>query len=93
MNQVVLDAQLTERGAMRYTPAGLPALDLLLSHESLVTEAGMPRKVRMDLKAVVIGALAERLNRIELGSVHRFSGFLASQRNGRGVVLHVTELP
>jgi primosomal replication protein N len=72
MNQVVLDAQLTERGAMRYTPAGLPALDL---------------------KAVVIGGLAERLSRVELGSAHRFSGFLASQRNGRGVVLHVTELP
>jgi primosomal replication protein N len=93
MNQVVLEARVTERGALRYTPAGLPALDLLLSHESTVTEAGAPRKVRMDLKAVVIGALAEQLSRVEMGSAHRFAGFLASQRNGRGVVLHITSLP
>ena len=30
MNRLVLTAQLVERGAMRYTPAGLPALDLSL---------------------------------------------------------------
>ncbi|MEO8805817.1 MAG: primosomal replication protein N, partial [Burkholderiaceae bacterium] len=28
MNRLVLTAQLLERGALRYTPAGLPALDL-----------------------------------------------------------------
>lgn len=93
MNQVVLDARVVERGVLRYTPAGLPALDLVLSHDSTVTEAGAPRKVRVDLKAVVIGALAERLNRVEMGSAHRFAGFLAAQRNGRGVVLHITSLP
>ncbi|MEP7102565.1 MAG: primosomal replication protein N, partial [Burkholderiales bacterium] len=37
MNRLVLTAQLVERGALRYTPAGLPALDLSLKHESEVT--------------------------------------------------------
>jgi len=27
-----------------------------------------------------------------MGSTHGFAGFLGSQRNGRGVVFHVTEL-
>ncbi|HEX6362976.1 MAG TPA: primosomal replication protein N, partial [Albitalea sp.] len=30
MNRLVLQAQLVERAAVRYTPAGLPALDLVL---------------------------------------------------------------
>jgi primosomal replication protein N len=32
MNRLVLQAQVLERKAMRYTPAGLPALDLRLAH-------------------------------------------------------------
>jgi primosomal replication protein N len=92
MNRVVLSARVAERKAIRYTPAGLPALDLLLEHESTVTEAGHPRKVRIELKAVVIGELAHELAAVELGSTHEVAGFLAAQRNGRGVVLHVTEL-
>ena len=92
MNRLVIEAVVVERGAMRYTPAGLPALDLRLAHESMVTEAGHPRKVQVELKAVGIGAMAEGLDRFELGSTHQFAGFMTSQRNGRGIVYHVTEL-
>jgi primosomal replication protein N len=91
MNRVVLSAQLVERGAMRYTPAGLPACDLSLKHESQVTEAGQPRKIFMEMRAVVIGELAQRLVRLEIGTAGTFAGFLTNQRNGRGTVLHVTE--
>ena len=55
MNRLVLTAMLTQRGVVRYTPAGLPALDLVLRHESEVSEDGQPRKVSMDIKAVAIG--------------------------------------
>jgi len=92
MNRLVIEAVVVERGAMRYTPAGLPALDLRLAHESMVTEAGQPRKVQLELKAVGVGAMAEGLDRFELGSTHQFAGFMTSQRNGRGIVYHVTEL-
>jgi hypothetical protein len=34
VNRLVLSAQLVERGALRYTPAGLPAFDLELKNES-----------------------------------------------------------
>ena len=91
MNRVVLSAQLVERGAMRYTPAGLPACDLGLKHESQVTEAGQARQVSLEMKAVAIGDIAQRLTRLEIGSAGTFAGFLTHQRNGRGTVLHVTE--
>ena len=87
-----LQAQLLERGAVRYTPAGLPALDLSLKHESQLTEAGHPRKVSVEIRARVIGALTQAVATLELGSEHGFAGFLGSQRNGRGVIFHVTEL-
>jgi primosomal replication protein N len=77
---------------MRYTPAGLPALDLLLRHESEVTQDGQPRKVSVDIRARAIGEITRRIATLELGSPHGFAGFLGSQRNGRGIVFHVTEL-
>ena len=92
MNRLVLTAQLVERGALRYTPAGLPALDLSLKHESEVTQDGKPRKVWFEIRARVIGEITQRVETLEMGSTHGFAGFLGSQRNGRGVVFHVTEL-
>ena len=92
MNRLVLSALLVERGALRYTPAGLPALDMSLKHESEVTQEGQPRRVSMEIKARAIGEITQRLARLELGSEHGFAGFLGSQRNGRGTVFHVTEL-
>jgi primosomal replication protein N len=91
MNRTVLSAQLVERGAVRYTPAGLPACDFGLKHESEVTEAGTVRKVSLEMRAVVIGDLAQRLLALSIGSTGTFAGFLTHQRNGRGTVLHVTE--
>ena len=92
MNRMVLSALLVQRGALRYTPAGLPALDMSLKHESQVTQDGQPRQVSIEIKARAIGEITRRLEQIELGSEHGFAGFLGSQRNGRGIVFHVTEL-
>ncbi len=92
MNRLVLTAQLLERGALRYTPAGLPALDLSLKHESQVTQDGQPRQVFFEIKARAIGVVTQQVAGLEMGSTHGFAGFLGSQRNGRGVVFHVTEL-
>ena len=92
MNRVLITAQIIERKALRYTPAGLPALDLVLQHESEVTEAQLPRKVKLDIKAVALGPIADRLSRQETGVPLGFAGFLGAPRNGRGVLLHITEL-
>jgi primosomal replication protein N len=90
-NSLVLTACVAELGALRYTPAGLPALDLKLEHESTVEEAGKPRQVKAALKAVAFGAIAERLARQALGSLWRFQGFLATPGNGKHPVLHIQD--
>lgn len=92
MNRLVLQAQLLERGAVRYTPAGLPALDMSLKHESQLTEAGHPRKVSVEIRAVAIGEITQPLAKLAIGAESGFAGFISAQRNGRGVVFHVTEL-
>jgi primosomal replication protein N len=92
MNRLVLDAEVVERGAMRYTPAGLPALDLVLKHQSQVTEDGQPRQVALQLKAVAIGAITRPAVALVLGTPANFAGFLAPTRNGKGLVFHVTEI-
>ena len=92
MNRLVLMAQLVERGALRYTPAGIPALDLALKHASEVSQDGKPRQVVFEIKARAIGAITQPVGALELGSLHGFAGFLGSQRNGRGIVFHITEL-
>ena len=45
-----------------------------------------------ELRHAAADGLLQRMAGIELGSTHGFAGFLGSQRNGRGVVFHVTEL-
>jgi primosomal replication protein N len=90
MNRLLLHARLVERSALRWTPAGTPACDLGLAHESQATEAGQPRRVALELRAVALGELAQRIGQLPLGTQAGFAGFLASGRNGRGVVLHVT---
>ena len=91
-NHVVLSACIEELQALRYTPAGLPALDLRLVHESSQVEVGVPRKVSAAVKAVAFGALAERLARQAPGSSWRFQGFLATPRNSKTVVLHIQDI-
>ena len=90
-NQLVLTATIVELSAPRYTPAGLPALDLRLEHESLLQEAGQDRQVKASVKAVAFGALAERLARQVIGSSWRFQGFVATPRNGKTLVFHIQE--
>ncbi|MBG9387298.1 primosomal replication protein N [Caenimonas aquaedulcis] len=89
MNQIVLSARIAEASALRYTPAGLPALDLRLEHESELMEAGQARQVKAAIKAVAFGAVAETMVRQPIGSPWRFTGFLATPRNGKHPVLHI----
>jgi primosomal replication protein N len=90
-NTLVLGACIAEAEAMRYTPAGLPALNLKLEHESDVQEASQIRQVKAALKAVAFGSVAERLVKQAIGSVWRFTGFLATPKNGKNVVFHIQE--
>jgi len=91
VNSLVLTAAVAELGALRFTPAGLPAIDLRLEHESKVVEAGQTRQVKAALKAVAFGTTAERLAKQSMGSLWRFQGFLATPGNGKHPVLHIQD--
>ncbi|ABD69918.1 putative primosomal replication protein [Rhodoferax ferrireducens T118] len=90
-NQLVLTACIAGIDSLRYTPAGLPALNIRLEHESEIQEAGQIRQVKVTLKAVAFGAMAERLAKQAIASAWRFNGFLATPRNGKHVVFHIQE--
>jgi primosomal replication protein N len=80
-----------ETNVLRYTPAGLPVIDLKLEHESSVEQAGQIRQIKASMKAVAFGALAERLIRQSVGSVWQFKGFLATPLKSKHVVFHIQE--
>jgi len=77
---------------VRYTPAGLPALDLVLKHESEASEDGQARKVSLEIRAVAIGDVTRQVGQLAVGAQAQFAGFLAASRNGRGIVFHVTAI-
>jgi len=92
-NQLVLLAHIAETRPLRHTPAGLPALDLLLEHQSQQhAMEGVQRSVALRLKAIAFGTLAERLARQALASCWWFRGFLTAARGGKGVVLHLQDI-
>jgi primosomal replication protein N len=90
-NQLDLTAHIAEVQALRFTPAGVPALNLLLEHESEALEAGQNRQVKATVKAVAFGTVAERLAKQAIGSNWRFSGFVATPKNGKHLVFHIQE--
>jgi primosomal replication protein N len=77
--------------SLRYTPAGVPALNIVLEHESEVVEVNTHRLVKLQLKAVAFGAQAVVLSRQGLDSACQFHGFLTNGRNGKGVVFHIQD--
>jgi primosomal replication protein N len=92
-NQVSLSGTLVELGALRYTPAGLAAVEFRIRHESSKVEAGSERKVRAEVPAVAFDSVARQIATTELGTALVAQGFLAakSQRSAK-IVLHVTNI-
>ncbi len=91
MNRFALDAILRERGDLRHTPAGIPAIDCELLHRSIQREAGGERRVECEMHAVAFGELASALAKVDVGSELRCEGFIARRfRTGKSVALHLT---
>jgi len=90
-NEIVLTACIAEVQTLRYTPAGIPALNLVLEHESQVQDLQGQRQVKLVLKAVAFGSLAERLMHQAVGSKWKFQGYLSNSRLGKSVVLQIQE--
>jgi len=91
VNQLRLSAVVVQVQTLRYTPAGVPALNLVLEHESGQVEVDVLRQVKLQLKAVAFGVHAETLSRQGLNAKLELQGFLSSARNHKGIVFHIQE--
>jgi primosomal replication protein N len=89
VNNVELTACIAEAKPLRYTPAGIPASNFVLEHESEIVEGGVTRQVKLTLRAVAFGSLAEQTGQIPLGTRLKFTGFLINARTSKSVVFHV----
>jgi primosomal replication protein N len=93
LNKLELIAQVAEISPLRYTPAGIPLLSLVLRHLSEQIEAGMKRRVECDINAVVLGELAQQAQHLALDTTLQVSGFLAKRSlKSTQLVLHLTTL-
>ena len=91
MNKLAISGQVTQVEDLRYTPAGLPLLNFVISHVSEVNEAGLTRKVECDVNAVAIGDLAK--TNIKLGTRLNVLGFIAKRSaKSTQLVLHIKNL-
>lgn len=89
-NQLVLTATVEREEVLRYTPAGLPVLEMWLRHHSKQTEAGFERDVNCEVQAILLGDRARALSGKLSGNTVTLTGFLCqrSMKNPR-LVLHI----
>ncbi len=66
-------------------------MNFSLESDTEVQEMGTKRQVKVSLKALAIGHLAESIGKQTLGSVWKFTGFLGAARQGKNVVFHIQE--
>ncbi|HEX6297995.1 MAG TPA: primosomal replication protein N [Burkholderiales bacterium] len=93
MNRVELSGRLLELGALRYTPAGIPAIEFKLRHESDQGEAGSVRRVEAEIGGIAFEAQARLLAAAKLNTGLRLQGFLgAKSKRSKKLVLHVTDI-
>ncbi|WP_066566921.1 primosomal replication protein N [Snodgrassella sp. CFCC 13594] len=91
-NQVCLSAEIKSLDDLRYTPAGLPILQMWLSHESWQTELGERYLAKMEIQAKALGDMA--LNwPYRQGTMIEIIGFIAQKgvRNPRPI-LHIQQI-
>jgi len=90
-NKVRIDGCLLECEPVRYTPAGIPAVNAVLAHQSQPMEAGSERKTEFEIPLIALGDLALQFARFKPGVLLRVEGFLAaySMKRRREFVLHM----
>ncbi len=87
----MIAAEVVQVEPLRYTPAGIPLLSVVLHHASEQIEAGMKRKVECEVNAVILGDLA--LEGLKIGAQIIAQGFLARRSlKSTQLVMHINEI-
>jgi len=93
LNDFRLTAKLVKKNELRYTPAGQTVIECQLESSGMVVEAGIERKVDLNLLAVAIGKPANAINQMQIGEEGNFQGFMAHQSiRHQALVFHITQI-
>ena len=96
MNKLVLQAEVVQIEPLRYTPAGIPLLSVVLRHVSEQVEAGMKRKVECEVNAVILGDQtlgSPALKALKLNAHIQATGFLAKRSlKSTQLVMHIQHI-
>lgn len=92
-NQTVLEGIVIEISVLRYTPAGVPFVEMRVQHSSRQREADIERDVSVTLSVFALGDPALTAATIKTGQSIAIKGFL-SQRSLKSEypVLHVNQI-
>lgn len=92
-NCLQLVASVIERNAMRFTPAGIPIINATLKHHSRQIEAEIERTIEFEVPVIAIGKITDKFQKLEIGQIHQFSGFLARKnQKSKSLVFHITDI-
>jgi len=92
VNTVRLQGRLIAKSEIRYTPAGIEVFEGVLGHDGEQEEAGVTRKLQIEVQLVSFGETAHRLNAEPIGKVLTVSGFLAPRyQRGKTLIVHIKE--
>jgi primosomal replication protein N len=91
-NQIVVDGKIIAIDALRFTPAGIPALNFSLGHKSRQEEADTWREVECEIAVLALGEVARQAS-LQVGDSLLVNGFLAKKsRNSTTLVLHANKI-
>ena len=91
-NQVVLSGEVGQLEQLRFTPAGIPLLSFVLSHDSTQAEAGLSCQMQFRLPARALGEVARSMQVLSDGAGVTLQGFLGRRgRHGNQLMLHVVK--
>ncbi len=89
----MLSGKLIELDALRYTPAGIPAVNFRLSHASEQIETGKARTVECEVAGLAFEREARLMAAARPGMQVTVTGFLAAKsRDSKQLVLHATNI-
>jgi len=92
-NHLLIEGELAESDALRFSPAGIPILRFRIRHQSRQREAGSVLETGFELEVMAFDAQARLLATTALGTMLKIRGFLDRKtRSGRAIVMHAREI-
>lgn len=92
LNQLVISGKIVDLNIPRYTPAGIMVTEFRISHVSHQEEAGIQRRIELELAAIALANMAEKIVHMGSGSNIELTGFITKKnRLSNQLVLHVSD--